>query len=156
MSLASRAILNLPCPRRVRRALSSRENTELTMCKEIEVIIQQVEHWTYLVQGQWVGHYAVLWLVFRWSPHPWSPVEITPVLTTFCGYYPCVHYIYVQWLIMTSQWVMTLLRMPHCGTTMSNDIARDVHYDVSMDNDIAMNLLCYVLLHQIMLLLFHQ
>ncbi len=47
---------------------------------------------------------------------------------------------------MTSQWVMTLLGMPHCGTTMGNDIARDVHYDITMDNDVAMNLLCYVLL----------
>ncbi len=27
--------------------------------------------------------YAVLWLVFTWYPYPWSPVEITPVLTTF-------------------------------------------------------------------------
>ncbi len=26
-----------------------------------------------------------------------------------CGYYPCVHYFYVPWLIMTSQWLMTLL-----------------------------------------------
>ncbi len=57
---------------------------------------------------------------------------------------------------MTSQWIMTLLGMPHCGTTMGNDVARDVHYDVTMDNDIAMNLLCYVLLRQIMILLFHQ
>ncbi len=39
---------------------------------------------------------------------------------------------------MTSQWVMTLLGMPHCGTTMGNDVARDMHYDVTMDNDIAM------------------
>ncbi len=37
---------------------------------------------------------------------------------------------------------------------MGNDIAKDIHYDVTMDNDIAMNLFCYVLLHQIMLLLF--
>ncbi len=57
---------------------------------------------------------------------------------------------------MTSQWVMTLLGMPHCGKTMGNDIARDVHYDVTMDNDVAMNHLSYVLLHQIMILLFHQ
>ncbi len=29
-------------------------------------------------------------------------VDITPVCTTFCGYYPCVHYFYVPWLIMKS------------------------------------------------------
>ncbi len=71
---------------------------------------------------------------------------------------------------MTSQWVMILLGMPHCGTTMGNNIARDIHYDVTMDiniamftlhgitmdNNVAMNLFCYVLLHQIMILLFHQ
>ncbi len=72
------------------------------------------------------------------------------------GYYPGVHYFYVPWLIMTSQWVMTLLGMPHCGTTMGNDVAKDVHYDVTMDNDVAMNLFCYVLLRQIMILLFQQ
>ncbi len=27
----------------------------------------------------------------------------------FCGYYTCVHYVYVPWLIMTSQWLMTLV-----------------------------------------------
>ncbi len=31
------------------------------------------------------------------------------VHTTFCGDYPCEHYFYVPWLIMTSQWVITLL-----------------------------------------------
>ncbi len=78
----------------------------------------------------------------------WSPVEITPVLITCTTFY-------VPWLIMTPQWVMTLLGMHHCGTTMSIDIARDTHYDGTMDNDIAMNLFCYVLLRQIMILLFH-
>ncbi len=57
-------------------------------------------------------YYAVLWLVFTWSSHPWSPMEITPVLTTFCGYYPSVHYFYVPWLIMTSQWLMMLVECP--------------------------------------------
>ncbi len=33
---------------------------------------------------------------------------------------------------------MTLLVMPHCGTTMGNDIAKDIHYDITMDNDVAM------------------
>ncbi len=65
---------------------------------------------------------------------------------------------------------MTLLGMPHCGTTMGNNMTRDIHYDVTMDNgiaicrlhgitmdnDVAMNFFCYVLLHQIMILLFHQ
>ncbi len=54
----------------------------------------------------------------------------------FCEYYPCVHYFYVPWLIMTSQWLMTLLRMPHCGTIMGNDVARDIHCDTTMDNDV--------------------
>ncbi len=69
---------------------------------------------------------SVLWLVFMWSPYPWSPGEITPLLSTFCGYFHCVHYFYVPWLIMTSQWVMTLLRMPHCSITVGNDIVRDI------------------------------
>ncbi len=30
---------------------------------------------------------------------------------------------------MTSQWVMTLLGMPHYGTTMFNIIAKDIHYE---------------------------
>ncbi len=33
---------------------------------------------------------------------------------------------------------MMLLGMPHCGTTMSDNVTRDIHYDVTMDNDIAM------------------
>ncbi len=57
---------------------------------------------------------------------------------------------------MTHYDITMLLGMPHCRTTMSNDVYRDVHYDVKMDNDVAMNLLCYVLLRQIMILLFHQ
>ncbi len=32
----------------------------------------------------------------------------------------------------------TLLGMPPCGTTMGNDIVRDIHCDVTMDNDVAM------------------
>ncbi len=102
--------------------------------------------YTYVHFYVFIYYYAVLWLVFTWSPHPWSLVEITPVLPTFCGYYPCVHYFYVPWPIMTSQWVMTLLGMSHCGTTMGNDVAMNFHYDITMDNDVAMNLLCHVLL----------
>ncbi len=85
-----------------------------------------------------LSHYAVLWLVLTWSPYRWSLVEITPVLTTCCGYYPCVHYFYFPWHIMTSQCPMMLLGMSHCGTTMGNDVARDIHCDITMDNDIAM------------------
>ncbi len=61
---------------------------------------------------------------------------------------------------MILQWVMMLLGMPHCGTISGSDIARDIHYDVimvnevamctyhgiTMYNDITMNLFCYVLL----------
>ncbi len=63
---------------------------------------------------------------------------------------------------MTSQWVMTLLRMPYCGITMGNNIARDIHcditvgndiavctYGITMHNDVAMNLFCYV--HDVLL-----
>ncbi len=57
-------------------------------------------------------HYALLWLVFKWSPYPWYLVEITPVLTTFCGYYPCVHYFNVPCIIMGH-------------ITMGHDIVRD-------------------------------
>ncbi len=81
-------------------------------------------------------------------------VEITLVCSTF----------------MTSQRVTLLLRTPCCGITMSNDITMDIHCDVTiyndiamctyhgitMHNDVAMNLFCYVLLCQIMILLFRQ
>ncbi len=60
------------------------------------------------------------------------------VLTTFCGDYPCVHYFYVPWLVMTSQWVMMLLKVSHCGITVGNVIARDIHCDITMGNGIAM------------------
>ncbi len=33
---------------------------------------------------------------------------------------------------------MMLLGMSHCGTTMGNNIARDIHYDITMDNDVVM------------------
>ncbi len=29
-------------------------------------------------------------------------------------------------------------RDAHCGTTMCNDVAQDIHYDITMDNDVAM------------------
>ncbi len=44
----------------------------------------------------------------------------------------------------------------HCHIIMGNDIAMCTYYDITMDNDVAINLFCYVLLHQIMVLLFHQ
>ncbi len=60
--------------------------------------------------------------------------------------------------------------MTHYDITMDHDVVRDIQYDITMDNDvamcarygitmdnnIAMKLFCYVLLHQIMILLFHQ
>ncbi len=63
-----------------------------------------------------------------------------------------------------------LLEMPHFGITMGNDVAKDIHCDVTMGNDVDMcayhgttidnvvdmNLVCYVLLCQIMMLLFHE
>ncbi len=39
---------------------------------------------------------------------------------------------------MTSQWVMMLLRIPHCGITMGNDDANDINCDVTMGNGVAM------------------
>ncbi len=65
---------------------------------------------------------------------------------------------------------MMLLGMPQSSTTIGNNIARDIHYDITMDNEIAictqhgitmdndipMNFFCYVLLCQIMILLFHS
>ncbi len=33
---------------------------------------------------------------------------------------------------------MMLLGMPNCGTTMGNNVARDIHYDITMDNDVDM------------------
>ncbi len=62
-----------------------------------------------------------------------------PVLITVCGYYPYVHYCYVPWLIMTSQWILTHYDITmDSGTTMGNDVARDIHCDATMDNDVAM------------------
>ncbi len=52
--------------------------------------------------------YAVLWLVFTWSPHPWFPVEITPVLTTFL-------------------WILPLCALLLCSMT---------HYDITMGHDV--------------------
>ncbi len=49
-----------------------------------------------------------------------------------------------------------LLGMPHCGTTMDNDVARDFDYDITIDNYIAINVFCYVLQHEIMILLFYE
>ncbi len=107
-------------------------------------------------------NYDVLWFTFTCGDHV--------VLTPFCGDYLCVHYFYVPWLIMTSQWVIILLRMPHCGIILGNDVTMDIHCDVTMGNDVtmytyhgttmhnnvAMNLFCYILLSQIMILLFPQ
>ncbi len=81
-------------------------------------------------------NYAVLYLVFTWSPYSWSPVEITWSLLFVEITH--VHYFYVPWLIITSQWVMMLLRMSHCGITVGNDVARDIHCDITMGNDVAM------------------
>ncbi len=39
---------------------------------------------------------------------------------------------------------------------MGNDFAWDIHCDITMNNNVAMNLFYYVLLCQIMILLFHQ
>ncbi len=54
-------------------------------------------------------------------------------------------------LIMTSQWVMTLLGMGndiardiHCDATMSNGFAMCTYHGITMQNDIAMNLFYYV------------
>ncbi len=33
---------------------------------------------------------------------------------------------------------MTLLRMPHCGITVGNDIAMCIYHGITMHNDIAM------------------
>ncbi len=130
-------------------------------------------------------HFVVIFLIFDYKlPHFINimhtmvcfhaiPISLISggdhiVLTIFCGDYPCMHYFYIAWLI--TQWFMTLLRMPHCGITVGNDIAMDIHcditmgndvamctyHDITMHNDVAMNLFCYVLLHPIMILLFHQ
>ncbi len=49
----------------------------------------------------------------------------------------------------------------HCDITMCNDIARDVHCDITMSKMLlyvylAMNIFCSVLLHLLIILLFHQ
>ncbi len=61
--------------------------------------------------------YAVLWLIFMWSPYPWSPVETTLCSLLFVDITPvCTTFVASQWVMMLlrtcivmSQWVMTLL-----------------------------------------------
>ncbi len=48
---------------------------------------------------------------------------------------------------MTSQWVMMLLGVCIVKSIMGNDVARDVHSDVTMSNDIAMFVCMYVFLY---------
>ncbi len=41
-------------------------------------------------------------------------------------------------LIMTSQWIMTLLGMSIVKITMGKAIVRDIHCDITMSNDVVM------------------
>ncbi len=43
----------------------------------------------------------------------------------------------------------------HCDITIDNDVSICTYHRITMDNDVAMNLFCYLLLEQIMILLFH-
>ncbi len=75
------------------------------------------------LEGSMGAFYAVLWLDFKWYPYPWSPVEITPVLTTFLDITPvCTTFMFHDSLWhhngswhcqrcpnMVQQWVMMLL-----------------------------------------------
>ncbi len=47
-------------------------------------------------------------------------------------------------------------RNDYCDITIGNNIARDIYCDIIMSNDDAMKIFYYVLLHIIMILLFHQ
>ncbi len=74
------------------------------------------------------GIYAILQLVFTWSSYPWSPVEITPVLTAFCGdallSFSMTHYdITMGCPIVASQWIMTLLGTSIVTSQWVNDVA---------------------------------
>ncbi len=53
---------------------------------------------------------------------------------------------------MTSLCVMTLLRMPHCGITVGNSIARDMHCDITMGNDAALYTYHGITMHKPLLL----
>ncbi len=65
----------------------------------------------------------------------------------------CAHYF--LWILPLC--ALLLCSMTHYDITLwHHDGAKDVHYDVTMDNDVAMNLFCYVFLCQIIILLFHQ
>ncbi len=44
----------------------------------------------------------------------------------------------------------------HCDVTMGSEVAMCTYHGMGMHNDVAMGLFFYVLLHQIMILLFHQ
>ncbi len=57
----------------------------------------------------------------EWTREDRWPCLLCHTMACFCiisyihisiGYYPCVYYVYVPWLIMTSQWVMILLETP--------------------------------------------
>ncbi len=54
-----------------------------------------------------------------------------------------------QWeepFIMTSQLGNDVARDIHCDITMSNDVAMYIYNGITMHNDVAMNLFCWVLL----------
>ncbi len=44
----------------------------------------------------------------------------------------------------------------HCNITIVNDVAMCIYHGITMHNNIARNLFCYVLLCQVLILLFHQ
>ncbi len=59
---------------------------------------------------------------------PINNITKLPESGELCGIMACFNVISM---------VMTMLGMPYCGITMGNNIARVIHYDVTMD-DIAM------------------
>ncbi len=79
-------------------------------------------------------HIKYLWCTITWISILISPMEITPVSTTFCWDYPCEHY----FLWRLPLWALLLCSITHYDITMGNDIARNVHCDITMSNDIAM------------------
>ncbi len=93
-------------------------------------------------------YYAVLCLVFMWSPYPWSLIWWrSPAFTTFCRVHTTIIFHHSD--ITMGHNVAgnihcditmghNIARNIHCDITMGNDITRDIHCDVTMSNDVTM------------------
>ncbi len=92
-------------------------------CLKHTTTVWWVKKWPEL----WGVLYDVLWPVFTWPP----------LEHYLCGDFPCEHCVLFVDIIPVS--TTTLYSMTHSDITeWVNDIARDVHCDITMSNDVAM------------------